>query len=248
MSKRAASGSDYLLAGLVICARCGKRYLGNAAHGNRYRYRYYTCFSRHRYGSESCASDRLPADELDRAVLDALLTTYEDTNLFQRAICAARERAGSRIHQQREELAAVEAEVRKAEDAIERYLTAFESGTLSAAQLGTRVQALGVKVAELRMSRQKLADEVSETEVGAPSEEALARVCASIREVVASGPPRMQKALLQALVHEVRVEGRQAVTPWFRVPTEGTTDVPAAKVRPLATLAGERGFEPRIWA
>lgn len=97
-----------------------------------------------------------------------------------------------------------------------------------------------MKVADLHASRQVLADAVSETDVTAPSEEVLARVRTSIRDVVTSGPPRMQKALLQALVHEVRVEGRQAVTPWFRVPTEGAKDVPVAKFRPLATLAGER--------
>jgi site-specific DNA recombinase len=65
-SKRASNKSDYLLAGLIICDRCGKRFIGGTATGNRYTYRYYTCFSRHRYGVDTCDSERLPAEEIER--------------------------------------------------------------------------------------------------------------------------------------------------------------------------------------
>src|ERR687884_161646 len=59
-SKRAANSSDYLLSGLVVCAGCGKHFVGNVARGNRYRYRYYTCFSRQRYGPPTCSAKRPP--------------------------------------------------------------------------------------------------------------------------------------------------------------------------------------------
>ncbi len=74
-SRRAASSSDYLLAGRVFCDRCGKRYLGAAAHSRTARYRYYTCFSANRYGKHACDADRLPADKLEHLVLDALINT-----------------------------------------------------------------------------------------------------------------------------------------------------------------------------
>ncbi|MDQ3570328.1 MAG: zinc ribbon domain-containing protein [Actinomycetota bacterium] len=44
-SRRAADASDYLLAGLIVCGLCGKRFVGTAASGNRFGYKYYTCFS-----------------------------------------------------------------------------------------------------------------------------------------------------------------------------------------------------------
>ena len=93
-ARRASNGSDYLLAGLVRCAHCGKRFVGNAATGNRYRYRYYTCFSRQRYGTTACPAERLPAEELDNAILDALLDVYAHHNLFEQAVQAAQDRAG----------------------------------------------------------------------------------------------------------------------------------------------------------
>ncbi len=61
-SKRAANSSAYLLSGLLVCTLCGRRMVGAAAVGNRYRYRYYTCYSRQRYGPDACRAQRLPAE------------------------------------------------------------------------------------------------------------------------------------------------------------------------------------------
>ena len=52
-SKRASATSPFPLAGLVVCARCGEHFVGTSAMGNRYRYRYYKCFSRQRYGTST---------------------------------------------------------------------------------------------------------------------------------------------------------------------------------------------------
>jgi site-specific DNA recombinase len=51
-SKRASATSPFLLAGLVVCDRCGKHFVGTSAVVNRYRYLYYTCFTRQRYGTK----------------------------------------------------------------------------------------------------------------------------------------------------------------------------------------------------
>jgi site-specific DNA recombinase len=50
-TKRAVSPGDYHLTGLITCPDCGRKYVGTAARGRSRTYRYYTCFSRSRYGS-----------------------------------------------------------------------------------------------------------------------------------------------------------------------------------------------------
>ncbi len=77
-SKRAASGSDYLLTGLMRCPSCGKAMIGTRAHGRSRLYRYYTCFSRVRYDSKRCGASRLDADAVERAVITALGAFYRD--------------------------------------------------------------------------------------------------------------------------------------------------------------------------
>jgi site-specific DNA recombinase len=97
-TRRAANNSDYLLAGLITCTHCGKRYLGTAATGKYSRYRYYTCYTRNRYGPANCNAERLPAEQLDQAILDALLDTYTRHDLFDKAIAAATARSQSPPH------------------------------------------------------------------------------------------------------------------------------------------------------
>ena len=236
-SKRASATSEFLLAGLVVCTKCGKRYVGTSAVGNRYRY--YTCFSRQRYGTKYCDAERLPADELDSAVLDATLHTYERTDLFDKAVTAARRRAKAQQANHAQELAFVDAEAAKAEDAIERYLGAFEAGTLSESQCGTRLQKLGAKVADLRARREELLAAIEQASAAAPSADELSALRDQIAHALANGSVPARKSLLQSLVHEIRVDSRDRVVPWFRVP--GGAD---PKVRALGGWAPPAGLEP----
>jgi site-specific DNA recombinase len=95
-AKRRMSPSDYLLGGLVVCDKCGHHYTGTASRGRSRQYRYYTCYSRQWYGHATCAADRVSADDLDRAVLGALLHAFEDQDLLDQAVAEylARTRGG----------------------------------------------------------------------------------------------------------------------------------------------------------
>lgn len=243
-SRRRTNTSDYLLGGLIVCSACGKHFIGTASNGSRYRYRYYTCYSRQRYGKDECQAERLPADELEAAVLNALLDVYDHSDLFDEAVEATRNRAGDLTEQLRDEMDSVDAEIRKCDDAIERYLHAFEAGTLPEAQCGERVRKLGVQAAELRARRSEIADGMQAVDLQAPSPETLEAVRAQLRDTIAEGSPTAKKALLQALVHEITAEGRHHIKPYFRVPN-GTADNPAGeKVRVVSRRAPPPGLEP----
>ncbi|MHB8613335.1 MAG: recombinase family protein [Candidatus Dormibacteraceae bacterium] len=141
-SKRRSNSSDYLLGGLLTCARCGSKFIGTAARGNRYQYRYYTCHRRNRYGPKGCEAERLPAEELDKAILDAMLEAYSDSDLVMKALQEARGRATAAEPQLKKQLAAVETDIRKTEESLERYFLAFEAGTMNEQACAGRVDAL----------------------------------------------------------------------------------------------------------
>ena len=240
--RRAANASDYLLAGLVVCEDCGKHYVGTAATGKQRRYRYYTCFTRQRYGKNECSAERLPADELDDAILAALLDTYEESDLFDQATASAQGSSDELRHRTRQELAAAQAEIHKTEDALERYLMAFEAGTMSEAHCAPRVEKLAGKLTDLRNRRQELAHAVEGGEVPVPTAAELAQVRNLLRRAIKNGPTNVRKALVQELVHEVRVRGRDAIYPTFYVsPPPGGS---ATGVRKLARSAPPAGLEP----
>jgi Fic family protein len=75
-----------LLTGLFLSQKCERRYIGGSAKGNKYRYAYYVCFSRHRYGTQECDQDRLRADELEERVVESLLATLARRDLLEEAV------------------------------------------------------------------------------------------------------------------------------------------------------------------
>lgn len=222
-SLRRSNQSDYLLTGLVICARCGKRYLGACAHGNGGRYPYYVCFSRQRYGSKTCAADRLPADELEQAVREQLIAMLEREPLVQKAIEETFTELNAERPKREAELERINIELRKANDTLDRYFHAFEQKTMSEQACGKQ-QACGKRIAELSQKLSQLETRREELAVG--EEEGPEPLTADdlhalqhhVRKMIEHGDPPQRKALLQALVQEVRVVSRAEIYPFFSLP------------------------------
>ena len=57
--------------------KCGRKYIGTSATGKLRRYRYYTCFTRARYGTVGCTAARIDADLIDNAITEALIDFYQ---------------------------------------------------------------------------------------------------------------------------------------------------------------------------
>ncbi len=251
-SHRASNASDYQLAGLITCVRCGKRYIGTAANGNKYRYRYYTCFSRHRYGTDTCGAERLPAEQLESEVLGALLRLLSRNDLLDAALSAGLARSGAKRRQHQDELGVVDAELTKAEEAIERYFLAFEAGTLTETTCAQRVETLAAKIATLQARRVELATLLEEEQEVHITEEHLHQLRRHVVDTIEHGEPEAQKGLLQALVARIEVESRSVVRPYFRIPLDATNPTAPnpstnGKVRPPSGSAPPAGVEPATW-
>ena len=194
---------EYLLTGLITCSRCHRRYVGAAAHGKRHRYRYYVCWTAQRYGKDACGAERIRADALEDAVLSALVELYSDPELIKRAILAHQAASNLTIRRHHDELAATDAELAKTEAALERYMHAFEAGTLTADMFAERFRDLGNKAKSLRA----LQAELAEVEV----------LRDQLRDVALHGPGPVRKAVAQAFVHSLTVEARDKILPRFEI-------------------------------
>lgn len=214
-----AAASDYDLAGLIRCHHCKQRYLGNAAHGRSGRYRYYTCYSRQRFGPGACPSDRLPADRLEAAVVRALLESYQRTDLFDQAVAHAAAHRGADLEHYGGELASVRARLRDTKQATDRYLAAFERGTIPEDVCGPRLSELHVQQAQLETRERKLGRLLATNTPRAPTPAMLAVFRRRLRDGLANGNAQARKALLRLLVAEIVVESRNTIRPFFKVPT-----------------------------
>jgi site-specific DNA recombinase len=231
-SLRRSNNSDYLLTGLVKCARCGKRYVGAAANGNGGRYPYYVCHSRQRYGSKGCDNDRLPAQELEQAIMRQLLATLEQEPIVRAAIEDAFAELEKERPKYQQELKRIEGELRKVNDTLDRYFHAFENGSMPEQACAPRIATLTQQLTGLEARRAELAEPDDTPEP--LSDEDLAALTGHVRDVITDGDLAQQKALLQAIVAEIKVESRAEIQPYFSVPV----------VRPPCMSVGLPGFEP----
>jgi Recombinase/Recombinase zinc beta ribbon domain len=217
-AKRAASGSDYLLTGLIRCPSCSSAMIGTRAHGKTRIYRYYTCCRRSRYDTATCGGQRIDADAIEQAVTSALAGFYRDEHaLIADAITAAHASHAAAHDAWRAQLAAAGRELTRTDAAIDRYLTAFENGTLDPDDLAGRITSLKARSGQLRAHRDALASQVAAVPA-MPPPVALRQVADHIDEVICLGSHSQRKALIEALVAQVKITGPGRIVPVFRIP------------------------------
>jgi site-specific DNA recombinase len=233
-SLRRSNQSDYLLTGLVSCAHCNQRYVGAAATSKSGRYRYYVCFTRQRYGSKHCPGDRLRADHLEDAIIHQLQHVLRDEPLLETAIRNAHAELDADKPRREAEASQLATEIAKIEAALARYFDAFEDGSLDTASCGPRVKDLTARLRGLQGRQAELAATTADLAPHALTAADIATLAGQISQAFRDGDAHHQKALLQALVTEIRVEGKANIQPYFAIPA----------VRPPTGSVPPTGFEP----
>lgn len=258
---RRANGSDYQLTGLMLCPKCGKAMIGTRATGKNKVYRYYTCFTRSRYDTTKCDGHRLNADAVETAVLDALAGFYRDRHaLIADAVAEAQRQHRAGQDDQHAELASVEAKIAETNGKIDRYLTAFENGTIDEELVGPRLAELRATSKQLTTRRDELAAAL-DAEPALPDTATLTEVADHITEIINSGTDQTRKALIKALIAEIKITSPGTLVPVFRIPqphtNEAATDTngaltsddspiraPKEGVRTMTNLVEVPGIEP----
>src|SRR5207247_9045084 len=120
-----------------------------------------------------------------------------------------------------EQLAAIEAEIRKADEALDRYFNAFETGSMSEEMCRPRIERLAERLRGLRARKAELTTAIEDEQVTGPDPDEVEALKAKIRQAILGGPVERRKAILQELVAEVRVESRSCIRPTFRLPLGG---------------------------
>jgi hypothetical protein len=152
----------------------------------------------------------------------------------------------------RAELAATERELAKAGAAIDRYLAAFENGTLDPEDLAERLAQLKARSRQLAARRDELASQLALAPT-APPVPTLHQVADCIDEITASGSQNQRKALIEALIAQVKITGPGRVIPVFRIPQTAGQSTPTQRadaastddaVRAMTNLVELRGLEP----
>ncbi|MGH8997138.1 MAG: recombinase zinc beta ribbon domain-containing protein [Acidimicrobiales bacterium] len=153
-------------------------------------YRYYACRNRQTKGTYGCRSKRVPAEDLESAVIDDLIGTLSRSDLFEQAIAAAIADVADNRPCLEAELASTDTQLREAEAGLNHYLRAFETGEMPAAVCSPRVAELRRRRDELAAHRKELARQLEAASPQPPTSEQLRTLRAQIHRVIEAATPR----------------------------------------------------------
>ncbi len=213
---------------------------------------YYMCFSRQRYGKAACVGERLRADVLEDAVFEALLNVYKDPELIERAVAAKTRERTTSMRMQRDEILATETELKKTEAAIERYMMAFEAGSITDDLFGPRVRDLSDKARALRARHEELTQIEEIAAMDPPTQADLDSFRTDLEDELLHGSNARRKAVAQAFVHRLVIDGRDTIHPTFYVRGSLPPDMTGAdsetatdgRSRAVTPTVGSVGIEP----
>jgi site-specific DNA recombinase len=247
ISRRRTSDSSYLLSSLVRCTTCSGKFAGGRAHSGSNTYRYYQCMTRSKSGPTACASERVRADALEAAVIESLVETYGQYDLFENA---AREEA-QLVEREREQakvrLPEIQASIKKVNAAISRYEMAFEGGSLKVEKFASRVAGLHDELDQLEAHKQTLEQVLVRKLPPPPSPEQIKKIQIKVKRMLNSKPTPQVKAFINQVVDHIDIDSNRTATPVLRIPRTEEQSLALAKrtiVRTNEHWVELGGFEP----
>ena len=157
---------------------------------------------RRRRGGRNCRAGQLPRHRHD---LIAAATAQARASHTASADC------------KRAELAAAERELAKTSAATDRYLAAFENGTLDPEDLAPRLSHLKARTAQLHARHNELATQIAAAPT-APPAATLLQIAEHIDDIIRAGTANQRKALIETLVARIKITGPDRIVPVFRIP------------------------------
>jgi len=170
------------------------------------------------------------------------------------AIQAERQLRSIDSQQHQAEQRAIDAQIAATEAAIDRYLTAFENGTLDERTCGHRIGDLTTRLGQLKTHRDELNHLVDHLPT-TPSPQAIERLQRQLAHVLRHGTHGQKKAVIEAHVAEIKIEESQLILV-FKIPTSQDTgqdpendDGPDdestdPEFRTMVRVVGRQGLEP----
>jgi site-specific DNA recombinase len=194
-----------ILKGLLRCVPCGCAMVPTHTLNGARRYRYYVCTNAQKRGWHDCPSKSIPAQEIERFVIDQVRAIGRDTTLLAETLEEMQAQAKARIKNLEAEnrrlardLASYNAELRK----LAARPATNGAATDRMADLQDRIRAGEQRATQVREELVRLAGELVD-------EEEAARALAAFDPVWETLTPREQVRLIRLLVQRVDYDGEK---------------------------------------
>ncbi len=212
--KRVAS--NYLLSGLLYCAKCGKSMqAGTAKSGN---YKYYNCYTKLRVNNSACNCKAIGTRKIESAIIEKL----KDRVLTEENLLKLLELTNAELKKQStestEKIDQLKRQLTEKERKIERLYEAIEGGKIELDDLTPRLRKLKSDAQEFRLKIEELRSkaDLSKTNISISLPE-LRRYVKDLYLILSKGKFFEQRKFLQSFIKKIDYDYPQ-VTMHYTIP------------------------------
>lgn len=201
--KRSKRNRLYLLTGKTVCGSCGKNYVGHSCKNKERKYYYYRCNGRsmHARNETSCKAKDIPAEKLEKWVLDSIACFILSDNAIKTILESVAEKVKQKSNTSQRDIKKLEKEAKELDARIENMLDLYDSGKLSKARLNKRTEGLEKQLDNVHLELEQLR-KLNSTKVDLA---ALREFLFQYRNNLENASPETKKALLDAFVGSVEI-------------------------------------------
>ncbi len=196
-----------LLKGLLHCVpcNCSMGHTYSTKSGNK-RYRYYVCLNAQKRGWDSCPSKSVPAEEIERLVIEQIRAIGRDPSLIASTIEQVQQQATMEIRRLESEQTSLQRELKQYHGKLRRLVADSAAGN------GSTVSQLGDLNERIRCAEQRLT-EIRERVTAAGrrivSEDDVAQALESFDPVWEMLSPKEQARIVRLLIERIDYDGEK---------------------------------------
>jgi len=198
---------SYLLSSLIICGRCGARYIGVS--GKSGKYHYYMCGTKSRKGKIACDSPEYNRSKLEDKIIEQIkkhIITKE--NIYKLAI-ELFEATKAAIPDIAKKAARAEIDIRNKEGKLQRLYEVLEtSKDLNADDLAPRMRELKAEIQEAQTEKEILENEIKQTKEAKINTKWIKSYAQMLIDVLGDKSFYARKSLLSRIIDKIQIKNK----------------------------------------
>jgi DNA invertase Pin-like site-specific DNA recombinase len=201
------TSSHYLLSGLIRCRKCGAAYIGYGAKSGRFHY--YVCGTAYSKGKETCDSQHLPKDSLEKFVIERIKGYILTDGHLAELVRMINEELDGSIKEYEERIEIMDGEIEQWQSRLERLYDFVETRAIEPARMANRITEVQDKIDEMKRLRFEVEEALRTRRLEPIDPETVLEYVKDLKEFLEESSIFEGRAFLRSFIESIEVDDGQ---------------------------------------
>jgi len=201
------TSSHYLLSGLIRCRKCGAAYIGYAAKSGRFHY--YVCGTTYSKGKETCPSQHLPKETVERFVIDKIKSYILTDGHLAELVKLINEELDSSIKEYKERIDVIDSEIEQWQGRLERLYDFIETRAIEPIRMAKRITEVQNKIEEMRKVRLEIEEALQTRRLEPIEPQTVLDYVKDLKEFLEESNIFERRVFLRSFIESIEVDDSQ---------------------------------------